>query len=396
MGLVSKSIPNLINGVSQQPPALRLDSQGEVQENGLSDVVDGLKKRPPSKFLKKLVKCKSSWAESHGGVTSDLPANWWTNVTYVPADNAPTHLGGFQRNTAAPEEGYMGYNFNITTQAWDFLPTPDAIYRNESKRNSSISDNFLYDKTGLGYFWTNPLNGKKYESNYIVEGGDTSTPAYYQYIKVVFEVNSSYQRVASVMTTTGEFVQGSNNDANTTPTRITVVELLTHLYGSTIPLIAPTLNQGDLTSSNTEVLTPSELADVFIHTYKRSSDEQYTVVILPHASAPTILVYDILGNLRYQSGKSSWLADGTTITYTLLDPVTEVDDTYYGNDDDTSYLIEAPSTALSKKDITLTSVMDATFIVNKKKIVEKIMMRLFLTILRKYNPALFISMLKTF
>ena len=50
MALVSKNIPNLINGVSQQPSALRLASQGEVQENGFSDIVDGLKKRPPTEF----------------------------------------------------------------------------------------------------------------------------------------------------------------------------------------------------------------------------------------------------------------------------------------------------------------------------------------------------------
>ena len=54
MALVSKSIPNFINGISQQPPSLRLASQGEVQENGYSDIVDGLKKRPPTKFLRKL------------------------------------------------------------------------------------------------------------------------------------------------------------------------------------------------------------------------------------------------------------------------------------------------------------------------------------------------------
>lgn len=54
MALVSKNIPNLINGVSQQPPALRLSSQGETQENGFSDVVDGLKKRPPTEFKKLL------------------------------------------------------------------------------------------------------------------------------------------------------------------------------------------------------------------------------------------------------------------------------------------------------------------------------------------------------
>ena len=56
MALVSKNIPNLINGVSQQPAALRLESQGEVQENGFSDVVEGLKKLPPTKFIRKLEK----------------------------------------------------------------------------------------------------------------------------------------------------------------------------------------------------------------------------------------------------------------------------------------------------------------------------------------------------
>ena len=56
MALVSKNIPNLINGVSQQPPALRLASQAEAQENGFSDIVDGLKKRPPTQFKNKLKK----------------------------------------------------------------------------------------------------------------------------------------------------------------------------------------------------------------------------------------------------------------------------------------------------------------------------------------------------
>ena len=50
MGLVSSSIPNLLNGVSQQPGPLRQPTQAELQENGLSDVADGLKKRPPTRF----------------------------------------------------------------------------------------------------------------------------------------------------------------------------------------------------------------------------------------------------------------------------------------------------------------------------------------------------------
>ena len=88
MGLVSKSIPNLINGISQQPPSLRLSTQGEVQENGLSDVVDGLKKRPPSKFINKLIRTNSSWSGSSWTSTNSDSANLTSANTVVinPSD----------------------------------------------------------------------------------------------------------------------------------------------------------------------------------------------------------------------------------------------------------------------------------------------------------------------
>jgi hypothetical protein len=53
--LISQSIPNLANGVSQQPFTLRLASQAEAQENGLSTTSQGLRKRPPTKHLKKIL-----------------------------------------------------------------------------------------------------------------------------------------------------------------------------------------------------------------------------------------------------------------------------------------------------------------------------------------------------
>ena len=40
----STSIPNLINGISQQPAEIRLPSQAERQINGLSSVARGLEK----------------------------------------------------------------------------------------------------------------------------------------------------------------------------------------------------------------------------------------------------------------------------------------------------------------------------------------------------------------
>lgn len=54
MPLITEQISNLINGVSQQPPSLRLASQCEIQENGLSTVAEGVKKRPPLEHVTKL------------------------------------------------------------------------------------------------------------------------------------------------------------------------------------------------------------------------------------------------------------------------------------------------------------------------------------------------------
>ena len=55
MGLISSSIPNMINGVSQQPSALRLASQAEAVVNCLSSPVEGLTKRPPFQHIAKLI-----------------------------------------------------------------------------------------------------------------------------------------------------------------------------------------------------------------------------------------------------------------------------------------------------------------------------------------------------
>lgn len=47
MGMISSAIPNLVQGVSQQSPALRLSSQAELQVNAFPSLVEGLHKRPP-------------------------------------------------------------------------------------------------------------------------------------------------------------------------------------------------------------------------------------------------------------------------------------------------------------------------------------------------------------
>ena len=55
MALINTSVPNLIQGVSQQPDATRFDGQCEEQENALSSVAEGLKKRSNTRHVARLL-----------------------------------------------------------------------------------------------------------------------------------------------------------------------------------------------------------------------------------------------------------------------------------------------------------------------------------------------------
>ena len=50
-GVVSQSIPNFLNGISQQSPTQRGINQGEEQINLQNGIVDGLAKRPPFDYV---------------------------------------------------------------------------------------------------------------------------------------------------------------------------------------------------------------------------------------------------------------------------------------------------------------------------------------------------------
>ena len=54
MPLINQSYPNLVQGVSQQPPVNRFTGQAERQVNAMSSVVDGLSKRPHTNFVANL------------------------------------------------------------------------------------------------------------------------------------------------------------------------------------------------------------------------------------------------------------------------------------------------------------------------------------------------------
>jgi len=63
--LISTSIPSLLNGISQQPPAQRFPTQAEDQVNAYSSVVDGLIKRPCTEFIADLGASALSGVSDH-------------------------------------------------------------------------------------------------------------------------------------------------------------------------------------------------------------------------------------------------------------------------------------------------------------------------------------------
>ena len=65
MPMISSAIPNLIQGVSQQSPPLRLSSQAEVQQNAFPSLVEGLQKRPPLEHVAVISNTETSGSYVH-------------------------------------------------------------------------------------------------------------------------------------------------------------------------------------------------------------------------------------------------------------------------------------------------------------------------------------------
>lgn len=65
MALVSKTITGFTGGVSQQAPAVRLDTQCEILENGFPTLVKGLIKRPPTEHIAALTSNVSASSKIH-------------------------------------------------------------------------------------------------------------------------------------------------------------------------------------------------------------------------------------------------------------------------------------------------------------------------------------------
>lgn len=145
MSLISSSIPNFVNGVSQQPFTLRLTSQGEVQENGLSTVSSGLRKRPPTEHIAKISSTPLTDALIH---TIDRDGDEQYQVILTNGDLKVYNLAGVAQTVNFTDKAYL----NTATTAQDsFALTTVADYTfitNKTKvvtEASTLSPGRLYE-----------------------------------------------------------------------------------------------------------------------------------------------------------------------------------------------------------------------------------------------------------
>lgn len=156
MPLISQSIPNLINGVSQQPPSLRLKTQAEDQVNGLSSVVEGLKKRPCTEHIAKLNLTNVEDAFIH---TIRRDENEFYTAVITAAGIKVFDKTGTEKTVS----GSMAYLTGITAPSSQLAATTIADYT------------FIVNKTKVVSKATTKSSTRPYEAMVYVKQGDYKT-----------------------------------------------------------------------------------------------------------------------------------------------------------------------------------------------------------------------------
>lgn len=108
MALTSQAIKNLKGGISQQPDILRFPNQGAKQINGWSSETQGLQKRPPSKFIRRMA-ASGEWGPNPlvHLVNRDAFEQYYmvftgTNVLAVTLDGYPLVVRGYDGYADCP------------------------------------------------------------------------------------------------------------------------------------------------------------------------------------------------------------------------------------------------------------------------------------------------------
>ena len=148
MGMISSAIPNLVQGVSQQSPALRLSSQAELQENAFPSLVEGLHKRPPLEYVATMSNSPTAGTFTHL-INRDINERYFV---FINASNQISiyDLDGTARTVTYPD-GTSYLNSTNPTADFRAVTVADYTFIVNSSQTVQMSSTLtpLYPYTGL-------------------------------------------------------------------------------------------------------------------------------------------------------------------------------------------------------------------------------------------------------
>ena len=148
MGMISSAIPNLVQGVSQQSPALRLSSQAELQENAFPSLVEGLQKRPPLEYVATMRNSETSGSFTHL-INRDANERYFV---FINASNQISiyDLTGTEKTVTYPD-GTSYLNSTNPTADFRAVTVADYTFIVNSSQTVSMSSALtpIYPYTGL-------------------------------------------------------------------------------------------------------------------------------------------------------------------------------------------------------------------------------------------------------
>jgi hypothetical protein len=199
MPATTGTVPNLINGISQQNPATRLTSQAESCENFYPTVVDELDRRPPSEHLAEL------------GIT--LPAGAFTH--FIFRDDAEKYILAIYPVAGTPtiKVWDLAGNEKTVTNSGSAYLTGLGVYENDLRALTIADHTFIVNKTKV-----------------VAAGTATSPTRPYEALIAVLAGNYGKTYNVSINTTlTAEYQTPDGSDASHAP-YVDTVQIASQLY----------------------------------------------------------------------------------------------------------------------------------------------------------------------
>jgi hypothetical protein len=189
----------MFNGVSQQPPALRLPSQANIQENGQSSVVDGLSKRPPTRHIAKFNTKSNSEIYIHT-INRDkfsqyvvMIENGELYVYDLDGNNIPVDYpdGKSYLSTSTPRDDFSA----VTVADYTFIVNKKTTVRQTSQTaagtlSGSVQQFIDLPDSGGGYYEIAGTGANNFDNYYVKKVGDVWRETVKPGLKTHFDKNT--------------------------------------------------------------------------------------------------------------------------------------------------------------------------------------------------------------